>query len=121
MVDNCLPAWSHLPVCIHHQIVILFGQKEAGSQGIDPDARTVLLRHMRCQPLREVGDGCLGCTVGWYTGQGLQTTHGGDVDDAALSALGHVAPKDLATLEGSGKIQSEDVVGSFGVQVKEAL
>src|SRR6266516_2027274 len=106
MIDNGLPTWGDgSALGIDHQIAILFGQKEAGGHSIDPDTWTVLLRHMHCQPLGEVDYGCLGRTVGWYAGQGSQTTHGGDIDDAALPSLRHAASKDLATLKGSGKIQ----------------
>ena len=122
MIDNCLPTRGDgSALGIDHQIAILFGQKEAGGHSIDPDTWTVLLRHMHCQPLREVGYGCLGRAVGWHAGQGSQSAHGGDVDDAALSAVSHAASKNLATLEGSRKIQVGDAIGSLRVQIKEAL
>lgn len=62
MANNRLPAWSHLAVCIHEQVAILFRQEEAGGQGIDRDVWTVLLRHMHCQPLREIDNGGFGST-----------------------------------------------------------
>src|SRR5437868_357288 len=122
MIDNCLPTWSQISALgIDHQIAILLCQKETWSDCIHPDVPTVFLGHMHCQPLGEVDYGCLGRAVGWYTGQGSQTTHGGDVDDAALPAIRHAASKDLATLESSGKIQAEDAIDGLGVQVKEGL
>src|SRR5258708_15625849 len=121
MAHDRLPAWSQLSVCINEQVAILFRREEAGGQGIDPDAWTVLLGHVHRQPLGEIGYRSLGCAVGWYAGQRAQGVHGGYIDDTALAARGHVASKHLTTLERADKIQPEDATHSLQIQVKEGL
>src|SRR5207302_9215664 len=96
-------------------------QEEARGHGVDPDARTVLLRHVHCQPLGEVGYRCLGRAIGGYTSQGAQGIHGGYVDDTALASRGHAASEHLTTLERAGKIQAEDAIDRLHIQVKEGL
>ena len=38
---------------------ILLGEEKSGSNGIDPDVRRILLRHVHGEPLREIRHGCL--------------------------------------------------------------
>ena len=98
---------------------ILFGQKEAGSNGIHANSRTILLRHMDSEPLRKVGDSGFGGTVCRYTGQRAQRIHRDDVDNDALFTLGHSTPEYLATLKRPGKIQIKDSINGMNIQVKK--
>jgi hypothetical protein len=121
MTHDRLPPWSQLSVRINEQVAILFRQKEARGDRIDPDAWTVFLRHMHCQPLGEVGYCCLGRAIGWYAGQRPKRIHGGHIHDTALAACSHAASKHLAALERASKIQTEDAIDRLHIQVKEGL
>src|SRR6266566_5704358 len=121
MAHNRLPAWGQIPVCIDEQIAILFGQKEAWSDSIDPDVWAVLLRHVHCQPLGEVGYCRLGRAVGRYARQRTQGVHRGHINDTALATCSHAASKHLATLERASKIQTEDAAHRLHIQVEEGL
>ena len=121
MLDHGLTAWCPAAFWSGHQEAVLFGQEEAGGDGIHADVWAVFLGHVHGQPLGEVGDGGFGGAVGGDARQGADGVHGGDVDDVALAALRHTAAEDLAGEDSAGHIQREDLLDGGFVQVEEGL
>ena len=110
-----------MPYSLSEQEAILLCQEKARGNCVHPYLKTVFLCHVNCQPLREIDNGGFGRTIEGYASQRTLRIHRGDIHYTAMSTLGHFAPKDLATLEGSGKIQTENAIRGFRVQVKEGL
>ncbi len=122
MVQNCLPPWGHR-TCFSfgEQEAILLCQEKTRGNCVHSYLKAIFLCHVDGQPLGEVGDGGFGGTIGGYACKRAQGTHGNDVDDTTLAAFGDTLPEDLATLEGAGKIQVQDIVNCWHVEVKEGL
>ena len=56
---------------------------------MDADTGSIFQCQFACQPLGEVGNGCLGCRIARNAGDGAVSCHGRYVDDAALTLLSH--------------------------------
>jgi len=87
------------------QKVVLPGVKESGRDGVDPYFRGVFLRHVDCQPLREIADTRLGGVVGNRAGQRPEAGHGCDGDNVPLPLLRHDLGEHLAGNDGAEQIE----------------
>src|SRR5689334_1266952 len=61
--DRSAPRCHLARLTVSKQEAILLGEKESRCNGVDTDARRVLLSHMHRQPLRKIGHACLGSRI----------------------------------------------------------
>src|SRR5699024_2086091 len=104
-------------VGVIQELLVLPGGKEAGGNGVDPDA---LPAEVDGQPLGQVGDGGFRARIGGDLGQGGVGVHAGDVQDAAAAAAQHLGHKGLGGQDGAQKIQIEHPGHRLGGEVEKA-
>lgn len=106
-----------LALRIEEQGAVLIGDEEAGSQGVDANAR---LGKVHRQPLGQVGHRRLGAGIGRNLGQGPIGVHGGDVDDVGVLTH-HILGEDLGGEQGGDDVEVKDEAHAVGIQVEEGL
>ena len=105
-------------VRVKEQGSVLVAHKEAGGDGVGPDAAA---REVRRQPLGEIGNGGFGPGAGGYFGQRDVSVHGGNVQDAAVLTTHHVLGESLGGQQGALEIQLEYEIHTGSIQVEEGF
>ena len=118
---NGVAAGGEAAVGVGEQRAVLLGEEEAGGDGVHANTFAELRGHLYGHVLGKLLYGGLGRGVAHNAGEGAEGRFGTEIDDDAISSLGHVFGKYLGGNYRAVKVEVDYLLEVVGRHVKEGL